>query len=460
MSAALRLVDVDDTAARMGVHTARHAALFSLGRLEDADDEYGRIERLGGSAAERPGAAALKVWGLTYRVRMAEAIEFGVASLREFGIAVPPVDVVQAELDDRFGLLYRWLDDTDPADDVAHPEIADPALIGAIRLMDATMGAAYLGDDARAAGVVEPGVGRDLARARPEPRRPRLGFHRGLLRGGLARRRRRRVPGAAAAHGAGRGARLGTRQLAGALHLRPRRVASRPARDRGASRSARLRGSRRGGRAGRRLLRLPAGGGRPPGLRPVAGGLCRRGGRCGVVRPAHRQRAGRPELRELPLARGRAEGRDAGRGPDPPGRPLRRQPAGALRRACDARDRRRGAWSSGRAEPPQRGGDEAAVGRDGALPHGVGLPAARARARRAGARRPDRRARRRPGRARRDDAVAGRPRRTTRQRTSCTCSGCWRPSGRGRSATSAAPPSPSTARSARPRSEPGRGTGR
>ena len=147
MSAALRLVDVDDTAARMGVHTARHAALFSLGRLEDADEEYGRIERLGGSAAERPGAAALKVWGLTYRVRMAEAIEFGVASLREFGIAVPPADVVQAELDDRFGLLYRWLDDTDPADDVAHPEIADPALIGAIRLMDATMGAAYLGDD-------------------------------------------------------------------------------------------------------------------------------------------------------------------------------------------------------------------------------------------------------------------------------------------------------------------------
>jgi hypothetical protein len=59
---------------------------------------------------------------------MAEAIEFGVASLRESGIAVPPADVAQAELDDRFGLLYRWLDDTDPADDVAHPEIADPAL--------------------------------------------------------------------------------------------------------------------------------------------------------------------------------------------------------------------------------------------------------------------------------------------------------------------------------------------
>ena len=147
MSAALRLVDVEDTAARMGVHTARHAAVFSLGRLEDADEEYDRIERLSGSAAERPGAAALKVWGLTYRVRMAEAIEFGVASLRELGIAVPPADVAQAELDDRFGLLYRWLDDTDPGDDVAHPELADPALIAAIRLMDATMASAYFADD-------------------------------------------------------------------------------------------------------------------------------------------------------------------------------------------------------------------------------------------------------------------------------------------------------------------------
>ena len=40
LTAALRLIDPGETATLVEVHTGRHAALYSLGRLEEADDEY------------------------------------------------------------------------------------------------------------------------------------------------------------------------------------------------------------------------------------------------------------------------------------------------------------------------------------------------------------------------------------------------------------------------------------
>jgi len=46
LSTALRIADPGDTATLVELHTGRHAALFCLGRLEEADTEYGVIERL------------------------------------------------------------------------------------------------------------------------------------------------------------------------------------------------------------------------------------------------------------------------------------------------------------------------------------------------------------------------------------------------------------------------------
>jgi hypothetical protein len=38
-----------------------------------------------------------------------------------------------------FELLYRWLAHTDGADDLARPEIADPSLLGATRVINAVL---------------------------------------------------------------------------------------------------------------------------------------------------------------------------------------------------------------------------------------------------------------------------------------------------------------------------------
>jgi signal transduction histidine kinase len=140
--AALRLIDPAETATLIAVHTGRHAALYSLGRLDEADAEYHTIERLCPSTIGRADATAVQVSSLTHRKRFTEAIDLGLKSLAECGIVVPAADRLGQELDHQFEYLYRWLD-TDAADDLTRPEITDPTLLAATRLLNAIQVAGY-----------------------------------------------------------------------------------------------------------------------------------------------------------------------------------------------------------------------------------------------------------------------------------------------------------------------------
>ena len=143
LTAALRLVDPADAAAVLEVRTGRHAALFSLGRLDEADEDYRSIAELGPTALDRADATAVQVRSLSHRTRFAEAIELGLESLRECGIAVPAAGGFSDGLDDKFDRLFRWLDSTGPAEDLARPELSDPDLLAASRLIDALLPVAY-----------------------------------------------------------------------------------------------------------------------------------------------------------------------------------------------------------------------------------------------------------------------------------------------------------------------------
>jgi signal transduction histidine kinase len=145
LSGALGLVDPSETTTLLAVHTGRHAALFSGGRLDEADEEYRTIERLRPTALQCADPTAVQVRSLTHRTRFAEAIELGTGSLRELGIVVPARDGLRAELDRRSDLLYWWLDHTDLADDLARPPIADPTLLAAAALIDALLPPTFFG---------------------------------------------------------------------------------------------------------------------------------------------------------------------------------------------------------------------------------------------------------------------------------------------------------------------------
>ena len=147
LSGTLPLIESGDAATLVEVHTARYAALYSLGRLEEADEEYRTIEALGSSPVQRADATAVQVRSLTYRKRFTDAIGLGTRALRDCGIAVPTGDRLGTELDRKFENLYRWLEHTHAADDLAQPEVTDPSLLAASALIEATLPAAFFAAD-------------------------------------------------------------------------------------------------------------------------------------------------------------------------------------------------------------------------------------------------------------------------------------------------------------------------
>ncbi|WP_426502660.1 AAA family ATPase [Dactylosporangium sp. McL0621] len=147
LAAAVGLIDPGDVATRVAVHTRRHAALYSLGCLEEADEEYRTIEGLCTDAMDRADATVVQARSLTHRNRFAEAIGLGIESLRALGITLPVADRLSTELDHQFDHLYRWLEDIDAADDLARPEITDARLLATARLINAILPAAHMSAD-------------------------------------------------------------------------------------------------------------------------------------------------------------------------------------------------------------------------------------------------------------------------------------------------------------------------
>ncbi len=148
LSAALPLIDPATTATLVAVHTGRHAALYSMGRLEEADEDYRTVEDLCPEALGRAAATAVQVLSLTHRNRFHEAVGLAVGSLRELGIAVPAAGQLPADLDRQFNDLYRWLDSTDEVGERARPDITEPTLLAASHVINAVLPACYVTDHA------------------------------------------------------------------------------------------------------------------------------------------------------------------------------------------------------------------------------------------------------------------------------------------------------------------------
>jgi tetratricopeptide (TPR) repeat protein len=123
LTAALTTVGPGETAALAEVHAGRHAALYCLGRLEEADEVYRTLEERCPAVLDRADATAVQVRSVMHRNRHAEALALGLESLRELGITVPLAHRLAADLDQQFGSWYQWLDHTDAADDLARPTL-------------------------------------------------------------------------------------------------------------------------------------------------------------------------------------------------------------------------------------------------------------------------------------------------------------------------------------------------
>ncbi|MEJ3749267.1 diguanylate cyclase [Actinomycetes bacterium KLBMP 9797] len=148
LSGAVRLADAADTALLIELHTGRLAALYGLGRLDEADEVYQVIDGLATDPVQRTEATLVQVASLANRSRPGEAIALGIDVLGRLGIAMPPPERIDAEVDRGLDALYRWLDQTSEADDLARPEITEPSLLATAALINRMLPPAFQSDPA------------------------------------------------------------------------------------------------------------------------------------------------------------------------------------------------------------------------------------------------------------------------------------------------------------------------
>ncbi|WP_242424718.1 AAA family ATPase, partial [Frankia sp. EI5c] len=147
-TAAATLVDPRDTETLLAVHLDRHAALYNLGRLEEADAAYEEVVRRCDDPVRCTPPTVLQLGSLTIRGRTAEATRLGLELVRRLGIHVPEPAELAAATDRRLDDLHRWLERTDEADDLGRPDLTDEVCLSAASLVDRILPAAYLSDQA------------------------------------------------------------------------------------------------------------------------------------------------------------------------------------------------------------------------------------------------------------------------------------------------------------------------
>jgi diguanylate cyclase (GGDEF)-like protein len=144
LSAAIRLTA--GRSALVGLHTARHSALFRLGRLDEADEVYQHVISLSTSPYDRVEATRAQIASLTNRNRPEEAIELGWGLLSQLGWAMPSTNDVNSRIDHEVDWCCHWINETSESDDLSRPNVDDPSVLSSGALISAMMPACFFRD--------------------------------------------------------------------------------------------------------------------------------------------------------------------------------------------------------------------------------------------------------------------------------------------------------------------------
>jgi diguanylate cyclase (GGDEF)-like protein len=136
------------------VDIARHAALYGMGRLAEADAVFAAIETRCPQPLDLARAARLQLAVLSQSNRHHEAVELGRRVVAELGHPLPAGEAGRL-LPERLDELVRWAARLDLAADLGRAEVTDTRLIAVGRLYDRLLPSAFFtGDRALLAWVV------------------------------------------------------------------------------------------------------------------------------------------------------------------------------------------------------------------------------------------------------------------------------------------------------------------
>ncbi|HSV46603.1 MAG TPA: ATPase, partial [Ramlibacter sp.] len=134
--------------------TGQHAALYSMGRLDEADRLYRSIEHHCATPVDLVEAACVQVSSLTNRGRPRDALALGLGLLRKLGIVVPAADAMSAEVSRELDAFYQWVSDATRAGADRRAPATDASIVAVAALINRLMPAARLCDPTVVAWLV------------------------------------------------------------------------------------------------------------------------------------------------------------------------------------------------------------------------------------------------------------------------------------------------------------------
>ncbi|HTH79845.1 MAG TPA: ATP-binding protein, partial [Ramlibacter sp.] len=135
--------DEADAPQRWSIDVAQHAALYSLGRLEDADPVYARLRHHASSPLELVEPACLQMRSLDMRGNSDDAMNLGLGLLSDLGVDIPR-DFAAAQTHERLDALGEWVRADAQMDHSTRPRIEDPRLLAVATLLGRTVRSAVV----------------------------------------------------------------------------------------------------------------------------------------------------------------------------------------------------------------------------------------------------------------------------------------------------------------------------
>jgi diguanylate cyclase (GGDEF)-like protein len=121
----------------------RHAALVSLGRLEEADEVYRGIRVRVKDDVELAVAANVQIVSLTRRARLHEAVTLATELLARLGVSPPSEEAMPADIGRGLERLHGWVAAGPQPGELQRPEPTDPQIVAATRLLAHAAPAAF-----------------------------------------------------------------------------------------------------------------------------------------------------------------------------------------------------------------------------------------------------------------------------------------------------------------------------
>jgi signal transduction histidine kinase len=143
------LATPDDAPLRRMIDAARHAALYSLGRLDDTDRLYSAMQGDAPDALALVEPTCLQMRSMDMRGRTEDAKALGLHVLRQLGLHVPP-DYNDPRTEQRLDALGEWIRQDSAVDHSTRAQIQDRRLLAIAKLLGRTMLSAMFRYDTRA----------------------------------------------------------------------------------------------------------------------------------------------------------------------------------------------------------------------------------------------------------------------------------------------------------------------